>query len=244
MDAKISPFSLKHEWKLKWETNDKVHENAMNWNSKVEKELLPALAIVGAISSLQLKNIFFKGDNRKISKLCATGKLIRHRLMRNKQEIPIFTLGPTSVEMLKDRMPIVEWENFKITDVLQRLLFFQLISRFKKEEQSISIAPSAAPFVASFIRNGKKIHVLVDRGNEQEILHTLKFYPPSERFIFIKENINYSREVNEYIAKCNVRLTTDLELNQSLAEMFYLYRNGHWVKERELGNKNMTKQLI
>lgn len=240
MDAKISPFSLRHDWKIKWQSNDRVHENAMNWNGKVEDTLLPALANVGIISSLQLKNLFLNGDNRKISKLCSTGKLIRHNLIRNKQEIPVFTLGPTSVEMLKDRMPIIEWKEFKITDILQRLIFFQLIAKFKKENQDISISPSRTPFVAAFIRNGKKIHVLIERGNEQEILHTLKFYSPRERFIFIKENINHGKELNEFISNCQVRMTTDNDFDKSFEDMFYIYSGGEWIQENKITNDRIT----
>lgn len=232
MTAKISPFSIGHEWNIKWQVNDRVHENAMNWNIKEEKELLPALATIGVISSLQLKNLFIR-DKKKLSKLCSTGKLIRHTLMRNKEEIPIFTLGPTSVEMLKDRMPILNWQELNVTDILQRLVYFQLVSRFKKDGQDIIIAPSASPFVGSLIRNNRKIHVMVGRGNEQEIMHTLKFYKPKERFIFVKEHINHSQELNEFIADCKVRMTTDYDLNKPFEEMFYLIKNGEWVPEKQ-----------
>lgn len=240
MDAKLSPFSLGHEWKIEWQENDRVHENAMNWNVKEEKELLPALATVGVISSLQLKNLFLS-DKKKISKLCSTGKLIRHTLIRNKQEIPVFTLGPTSNEMLKERMTVVDWKNFNIPDLLQRLIFFQLMSRFKKEENDIKVASSVSPFVASFIRNNKKIHVLVERGNQQEIIHTLKFYTPRERFIFIKENINHGRELNEFMANCKVRMTTDHDLDKSFEDMFYLYHAGEWIQERKITEDAVTK---
>jgi hypothetical protein len=237
MDAKISPFSLRHEWNIQWQENDKVHENAMNWNGKEEEQLIPALANVGVLSSLQLKNLFLDGDKRKISKLCTTGKLIRHTLIRNKQEIPVFTLGPTAIEMLKDRLPFVDWKDFKISDILQRLMFFQLISTFKKENQDIEIIPSVTPFVAAFKRNGKKIHVLIERGNEQEIIRTLKFYKPKERFIFIKEHVDHGREINEFIGDCQVRMTTDLDLNKPFGEMFYLYKGGEWQPENKVIEK-------
>ncbi|MEQ2529167.1 hypothetical protein WMO40_21060 [Bacillaceae bacterium CLA-AA-H227] len=240
MDAQLSPFSLRHEWTIKWQENDRVHENAMNWNGKIEDELLPALASVGVISSLQLKNLFFNGDNRKISKLCSTGKLIRHTLIRNKMEIPIFTLGPTSVEMMKDRMSITDWRDFTISDILQRLIFFQLMTKFKRDDQKVSIIPSVKPFVAAFIRNNKKFHVLIERGNTQEIIHTLKFYSPRERFIFIKENVNHGQELNEFLINCKVRMTTDNDLDKPFDEMFYIYTNGEWLLEKNTEDRITT----
>lgn len=239
MNAQLSPFSLRHEWTIKWQENNRVHENAMNWNGKEEDTLLPALASVGIISSLQLKNIFLNGDKRKISKLCSTGKLIRHNLKRNNQDIPVFTLGPTSFEMLKDKMPIVDWRSFKLSDILQRLIFFQLMAKFKREKQDISIVPSNMPFVGAFIRNNKKIHILVERGNTQEILHTLKFYSPRERFIYIKEDVNHSQEMNEHLLNCKVRLTTDSDLGKPFEEMFYILSGNEWVHESKI-----TKDII
>jgi len=227
-----SPFSLKHHWKVKWNNqNNKVHESAMIWNGKIEKDLLPALANVGVIGHLQMKHIFLGKGKKSVSKLCSTGKLTRHILLRNKEEIPIFTLGPTSEEMLKDKMPIVEWRTFSIQDILQRLLFFQLINKLREDKSNISIFPSAYPFVAGIIRNGRKIHVLVERGNEKELIHTFKFYPPKEQFIFIKEKLNYGQELDQYMEKCKVRLTTDNDMKMPFHEMFYRLKNGQWIKE-------------
>jgi hypothetical protein len=241
MTSNISPFSLRHEWSIKWQERTRVHDNAMNWNSKVEDKLLPALATVGAISSLQLKYLFLNGDKKKISKLCSTGKLIRHQLVRNKQEIPIYTLGPTAIEMYKNKIQIVDWTEFTIPELLQRLIFFQFIGRLKKEKQEITIAPSVKPFVASFIRNERQIHVLIERGNEQEIIRTLKFYSPKERFIYIKEDVKHGQEINEYIKNCKVRLTTDSEMNHSFEDMFYKFENSQWIKENEVNEEQAIK---
>ncbi|MCM3240750.1 hypothetical protein M3589_24140 [Heyndrickxia oleronia] len=244
----ISPFSLCHDWKVQWYKYDRLHENAMNWVGKREEDMLIALAIVGVISSLQLKKIFLDGDKQRLKKLCATGKLTRHKLFKNQQEIPIFSLGPTGIAMIQERYPVVDWTCFSIPDLLQRLLFFQLVSRFKDENPNIRVLPSIPPFIGSVKRKDKKIHVLVQRGNEEDLIHTFKFYTPAERFILIKETLEHGKTLDEYLQKCKVRMTTDNQMsNHSFSEMFYLWKEGRWVPENiisEEQHSNIKKTSV
>lgn len=91
----ISPFSYyHHNWELKWKrvpSNKKYDVPYENRNEK-EERALEAIATVGVIGGLQLKNLFRIG-NDKLKKMCNKHLVERHSLYKDGKEIPIYTVG-------------------------------------------------------------------------------------------------------------------------------------------------------
>ncbi|HWO74723.1 MAG TPA: hypothetical protein VNM69_02260 [Bacillus sp. (in: firmicutes)] len=243
--SRLSPFSIQHEWRVAWkEETRKPHENAQLWFSPKEEPLFQTLATVGIAGGAQLSSLYFKGDKKRLSKLERLGKLSRHTLWRGKQEIPLYTLGPTVIDMYKSMYDLNGWFQLTISDILQRLVLFQFLKKFHEISKNgeIKVLPAPSPYTAIIERNGIPFFVLIVRGNEGEVLNLFKWSHPQERIICIKESLTYASHLNEHLSKCKVRMTTDFDFKKPFHQMFYQWNGVEWVPENGV-NTQSTQQV-
>ena len=193
---KISPYSLSHNWSLHWSRipSNIKRSDYVNGESPKELKALEALADVGLIGGTQLSRLFLL-DKKRLKRMIIEKKIVRHEIHRNKQVIPIFTLGINGavVAGLNDCYESNHWVEYKIEDVLKRLLFFQLIQHFPES----SILPTQEPFSGAIQFRGKPIYVYVVRGDVNDLLMYLKWSGKyfDERLIVITESIRHLQPI-------------------------------------------------
>lgn len=224
-----SPFSLSHNWKLKWQRNPKYQRPKSYGNSVKENNILKALASVGIIGGAQLSRLF-NIDKGKKKKMAYEGKMIRHEILKGDQKIPIFTLGPTGAEMIS----LAEyeqgyWLEYNMPEVLKRLLFFELYSQFPKAK----ILAAPAPFLGVIQFKSIFFYVYIVRGDIQDLLMHLKWKPFPERLLIVTESLNHLQPFNIYVPDIKVRVTTDDDLNGEFGNLFYGWKSGSWQKEKK-----------
>ena len=155
------------------------------------------------------------------------GKIMRHDIKQNNKLIPIFTLGPNGADMINlANYKQGYWLTYDVSDVLKRLLFFELFHKFPKAR----LTPAPAPFVGAIQYRKNTFYVYVVRGDMNDLLMHLKWETSSKRMIIITESINHLQPLNIYANDLHVRVTTDKDLGESFQKMFYKWDNG-WVKE-------------
>lgn len=239
----ISPFSLQHENNLKWQcmTSKEIPlKNGMLDVPPSMMELLKDLAVFGVIGSDQCKRLYIRSDGaKKISKALALGLLKKHELVRGKQLIPLYTLGPTGMALadLEYTEKANYWEAYSVQDVMQRLVFVQLYGQMKHLGK-IKVHDSHDPFVASLRITGhnsteQDFHVLVIRGNESIVTNYFRYETPPERMIVLAEGQNHLKPINEAMKPFadRIRLTTDDRLKMPFEDMFYYFKNNNWILE-------------
>lgn len=238
----ISPYSLSHEWNLHW---TRIPSNVrasdyINGESPKERKALEALAAVGTIEGAQLFRLFSL-DKKRLKRMVLEKKIVRHELIRNKQVIPIFTLGINGAVIggLKDSYDSNYWVEYKIEDVLKRLLFFQLFQHFTGSKAF----PTPEPFSGAIGFKGKSIYVYVVRGDVSDLLMYLKWKDKknNDRFVIVTESIQHLKELklNAKILKLRVALDKDLLGNiKSHQNLFYFFEESvGYVKEIEVEGK-------
>lgn len=223
----IRPFSLSHDWTLYWNRANGRGLTRINSESSKEQRALQALGAIGVIGGSQLSRIFLNHDKNRLKRMVRERKLIRHEIQKNKQLIPVYTLGPSGAKIAQ--VPKYEenyWVKYKAEDVIKRLLFFQLYERFPK----VKIVPAPSPFVGAISFKGNLYHVYVVRGEVQDLLMYLKWHTFTERMIVITESLNHLQPLNAFASELKVRVTTDQDLRDDLQTLFYHW-GGCWVKE-------------
>lgn len=207
-----SPFSLSHDWDLRWKivpSHMKAHKH-VNGESPKERKALQALACVGVIGGLQLSRLFFL-DKTRLKKMVYQKKIIRHEIKKNNQIIPIYTLGVNGA--IIGEVTGYEnnyWLEYRIEDVLKRLLFFKLYEHFPYAK----LFPSPNPFVASFIDKGKHYYVYVVRGAVDDLARFLKWNTFKDRLLIIVENENHLNLLAPFLEEIEVRIAFDKTLNE------------------------------
>lgn len=209
----ISPYSLSHEWNLHWiriPSNIK-RSDYINGESPKERKALEALAAVGIIEGAQLFRLFSM-DKKRLKRMVMEKKIVRHELIRNKQTIPIFTLGINGAVIggLKESYESNYWVEYKIEDVLKRLLFCQLFQHFAESK----VLPTPEPFSGAIEFKGKPIYVYVVRGDVSDLLMYLKWRRKNfnDRIIIITESIRHLQPLKLIIENFKLRVTVDKDL--------------------------------
>ena len=135
----LSPYSLSHDWSIYWTRipSNIKRSSYVNGESPKERKALEALAAVGLIGGAQLSRLFSL-DKKRLKRMVIEKKIVRHEIHRNKQVIPIYTLGINGavVAGLNDSYESNYWVEYKTEDVLKRLLFFQLYQHFPESKVS------------------------------------------------------------------------------------------------------------
>lgn len=234
----ISPYSLSHEWNLhctRIPSNIK-RSDYINGESPKERKALEALAAVGVIEGTQLFRLFSL-DKKRLKRMVLEKKIVRHELMRNKQIIPTFTLGINGavISGLKDSYESNYWVEYKLEDVLKRLLFFQLSRHFPGSK----IIPTQEPFSGAIQFQSKPIYVYVVRGDVSDLLMYLKWKGEKfkERLIIVTESIRHLEPLKVIAEILKVRVVLDVNLqedNEYIHKLFYfLDESGEFIREVE-----------
>ncbi|QUW23390.1 hypothetical protein JSQ81_07660 [Sporosarcina sp. Marseille-Q4063] len=241
-----SPFSLSHEWSLYWTRipSNIKRSNFVNGESPKERKALEALAAVGVIGGAQISRLFSL-DKKRLKRMVAEKKIVRHEIHRNKQVIPIYTLGINGAVIagLNDCYESNYWVEYKIEDVLKRLLFFQLFKHFPKAK----FLPTQEPFSGVIQFQGKPIYVYVVRGDVNDLLMYLKWNGKNfnERLIIIAESIKHLQPLKVSAATLKLRVALDEDLRDGVKDLqnlfYFLDEAGEFIRELKLpGNYGMN----
>lgn len=229
-------FSLAHEWRLHWTripSNIKCSDY-VNRESPKERRALEALAAVGLIGGVQLFRLFSL-DKKRIKRMVAEKKIVRHEIHRNKQVLQVFTLGINGAVIagLNDSYESNYWVEYKTEDVLKRLLFFQLLQHFPKAK----ILPTQEPFSGVIQFQGKPIYVYVVRGDVNDLLMYLKWNGKNfnERLIIIAETIKHLQPLKVSAATLKLRVALDEDLRDEVKDLqklfYFLDESGEFISE-------------
>lgn len=232
----LSPYSLSHEWSLYWTriTSNIKRSDFINGESQKERKALEAIAAVGVIGGAQLYRIF-SIDKKRLKRMVVERKIVRHEIHRNKQVVPIYTLGINGAVIagLNDCYVSNYWVEFKTEDVLKRLLFFQLHQHFPKSK----VLPTQEPFSGVIQFQGRPIYVYVVRGDVDDLLMYLKWSGKhfNERLIIITELIRHLQPLKVTAETLKVRVAVDVDLrddNEDRKKLFYfLDESAEFVSE-------------
>lgn len=231
-----SPFSLSHQWSLHWTriASNIKRSDYVNGESPKERKALEALAAVGIIGGVQLFRLFSL-DKKRLKRMVAEKKIVRHEIHRNKQVLQVFTLGINGAVIagLKDSYESNYWVEYKIEDVLKRLLFFQLFQRFPKAK----FLPTQEPFSGVIQFEGKPIYVYVVRGDVNDLLMYLKWNGKNfnERLIIITESIKHLQPLKISAAKLKLRIALDMDLRDEVKDLqklfYFLDESGEFISD-------------
>lgn len=240
----VSPFSMQHENELKWKNMTSKEIPLKNGLLNVPPSiatLVQDLALVGVIGSSQCKRLYIRSDSAaRISKALDLGVLKRHELIREKQIIPLYTLGPTGLYLagLDHVEDANYWKKYSTQDVLQRLVFFQMYGQMK-DLGEMEVLESENPFVARLKIKENEFAILVLRGNESLVADYFRYeIDIPSRILIIAEGINHLLPIQEVLTPFadRIRLTTDERLKMPFGNMFYYLHNNNWVLENSLNN--------
>jgi hypothetical protein len=221
-----SPFSLSHQWSLHW---TRIPSNIkrldfVNAESPKERKALEAVAAVVVIGGAQISRLFSL-DKKRLKRMAAEKKIVRHEIHRNQQVVPIYTIGINGAVIagLNDRFESNYWVEYKIEDVLKRLLFFQLIQHFPESK----VLPTQEPFSGAIQYQGKPIYMYVVRGDVNDLLMYLKWSGKNfnERLIIITESIRHLQPLKVIAETLKLRVALDVDLrddNEGFQKLFYL----------------------
>lgn len=105
---------------------------------------------------------------------------------------------------MKDSYESNYWIEYKIEDVLKRLLLFQLFQHFAGSK----VLPSSEPFSGAIEFKGKVIYVYVVRGDVSDLLMYSKWCGKNfnERIIIITESIRHLQPLKLIIKNFKLRV--------------------------------------
>jgi len=231
-----SPYSLSHDWSLHWTRipSNIKRSDFVNGESPKERKALEALAAVGLIGGAQLSRLFSL-DKKRLKRMVSEKKIVRHEILRNKQIIPIYSLGINGAVIagLNECYESNYWVEYKTEDVLKRLLFFQLHQHFPKSK----VLPTQEPFIGGIHFQGRPIYVYVVRGDVNNLLMYLKWSEKhfKERLIIITESIRQLESLKVILKSLKFRVVVDLDLRDNSDEIqkyfYFLDECGKFVAE-------------
>lgn len=231
----ISPFSyVKHEWKLNWEivpSNKKFDRPNENRTEK-EERALEAIASVGVIGGLQLKNLFGISKER-LKSMSARHLLVRHSIIKNGQEIPIYTIGKYGANRIMPEYEENYWLEMDTVQVLKCLSFFQFCFLLENPQ----IIPAPEPFTAGVKINSNLFYIYVVRDGIKELLLFLKWKKHfSERIFIITESLDHLRGLEVFMETDNplkLRVILDEQLKKREFSLYYYDKNSQqkWIKD-------------
>lgn len=233
----ISPYSLSHDWSLYW---TRVPSNVkrspyINGESPKEMKALEALAALGVFEGRQLTRLYSL-DKKRLKRMVAERKLVRHEIHRNKQGIPIYTLGINGAVItgMEDYYESNYWVMFKTEEVLKCLLFAQLLRLFPNSR----VIPTPEPFNGAVEHRGKRIYVYVLRGDANDLTMYLKWKGShfNERLIIVTESLTHLQSLLMSKGAVKIRSILDKDLIKSTDEFqkrfYYLNEYGKFIMER------------
>lgn len=228
----ISLFSLEHDWKLNWTTvPDHLRPyKYVNNESPKERRALEALACIGVIGGLQLSRLFSLDKKRK-KKMVLEKKLVRHDIQKNKQLIPVYTLGINGAKAVN--VPGYEnnyWLAYGAEEMLKKLLFFQLYEWFPGSRISLAMKP----FEGVIFYKNKPLYIYSAKGDLQDLMMFLKWKEFRERLIVMTESLKHLEGLRMY-SDLKVRVTKEQDLHSKENDaIFYINSGTEWIREQIL----------
>ncbi|WP_046176733.1 hypothetical protein [Domibacillus indicus] len=226
----LSPFSLQHNWKCNW-TRVPEHikpDKYVNGESPKERRALEALACIGVIGGLQLSRLFSLDKKRK-KKMVLEKKLVRHDIQKNKQVIPVYTLGINGAKAAG--VPGYEnnyWLKYGAGDMLGKLLFFQLYEWFPGSR----LSPAINPFEGVIFHKNKPLYIYSAKGDIQDLLVFLKWNEFNERMIVITESFKHLEGLL-HCGDMKIRAVLQQEAHSARERLgFYVKSGSEWVEEQ------------
>mgnify|MGYP001195754359 FL=1 len=230
-----SPFSLSLGWRVEW-NRVRVKPREVILPPEI-RPLMYAVASIGVIGSVQIKQLFGLEDRKELKQLCKDHFLMRHQLV-GKKAIPIYTLGTNMIHHFQ--LPPNYWLHWRPEDVLKRMVFFKLYEVFRDYEPEI--VPSPDPFVGAMLIGQKLYHVFVARDDVYDLVLNKKWNKnPEQRIIVVAEKLEYLSPSNPFLADFKVRATTDEDLTREngIDQMFYEWDEANivWIKHESIYKK-------
>lgn len=231
----ISPFSLENDWVVHWERLPSNFQAGpiLGQVSINEQQALKAVASVGLITASQLFNLFSLNSDR-VKKMVKRNRLVKHELVMNKEyRITMFSLGVNGAKIagVMGYYKINYWVEYRIPDILKRLLFLNFYERFYPNE----LLPAIDPFVGAIKINDKLMYVYVVRGDLNDIMMYLKWNPFKERLILITESLLYLEQLKPFLHDMKVRVILDesiLDKGSQLNNSFYMFEENEFQLEK------------
>lgn len=230
----ISPFSyIHHQWKLDWElitSNAKFDKPNENRTEKEEKAL-EAIATVGVIGGLQLKNIF--GISKlQLKSMRDRNLVVKHMISKDGKEIPIYTIGKYGANAVMPEYEENYWIEMDTIKVLKCLAFFQFCYLFDEPE----IIPAPDPFTAGIRIKGNPFYIYVERNGMKDLLLYLKWKKRfKERVFVITEKLDYIKDVEIFMETeqpLKLRVILDEQLKKRKFQLYHYEANSSqkWKK--------------
>ncbi|MFD2658483.1 hypothetical protein [Gracilibacillus thailandensis] len=230
----ISPFSyIHHKWKINWEliTSNQKYDRPNENRTIQEEKALEAIASVGVIGGLQIKNIFGIGK-QQLKSMCDRHLLVRHTIEKNDKEIPIYTIGKYGANHIMPEYEVNYWIEMNTIEVLKCLSFFQFCYLFN----DLEIIPTPKPFTAGIRMNNKTYYIYVERNGIKDLMMYLKWKRQFNKRIFlITENLDYVKDIEIFMESDQplmLRVILDEQLKEREFDIYHYDSSSteKWIK--------------
>jgi hypothetical protein len=224
MTNPLSPFSVHHEWTFIPDKIEDIEPGSAPLRAPTEIIGLQAIADIGLIGSVQAGRLFH-WQKRHLHRMLEERKLIQHILVKNKNRIPVYSIGPRGAQLLQ--LPFYPVLRSEMTPILQKLVFFQFCCALRDKQKAFRIESAAAPFTGQVTISGDRRNVLVIRESlddqEQESLELCEL-----PMIVVAEALEQVPQ--PFPATDLTKLLLDEDLKADFR--FYRYKNGKWEKRK------------
>lgn len=207
-----SPFSINHEWTFRPGQARSAAGNAPIRYAR-EAEALKAIGQIGIIGSVQIGRLYgFKRHH--IRRMLAENKLVQHTLHKNRNTIPVFSIGPQASKQLKLTEPNLRlWSTERL---LKSLVFFQFCCALNDKQKAFQIHAAPQPFTGRVQIGDEARNVLILRSDNPE--------KASGRVILIAETLEQAVPYGNEDAV----LLLDADLNADYR--FYRWKSDRWIR--------------
>ncbi|MBG9796071.1 hypothetical protein ABD76_28030 [Paenibacillus dendritiformis] len=219
---KVSPFSMTHEWQFKPTfLPEGTAPGYAPLRAATEAEGLKSIGLIGCIGSVQMGRLF-QWKRHQIRRMLAEKKLIQHLLLKNKNTIPIYTIGPRAAQLLNLEWTHEFWRTWTIEQILSKLVFFQFCCAMRDKQKAFQINLAPFPFTGRVEIGKDSRNILVIRGETDHLVPLLRH--SSHPMIVIAESLIQVKPLNNILK--NAKLLLDIDLKQDYR--FYRQVEGEW----------------
>lgn len=205
---KFLPFSIHHDWRFEPTIlPDDMKIGHAPIRAPKEITALKAIGQIGIIGSVQIGRLFgFKRHH--IRRMLAEKKLVQHSLSKNKNSIPVFTMGPRAANLLQLPFDLNKWRTWSIDQILQKLVFFQFCCAMNDKQKNFHMHEAAFPFTGKVEIDGDIRQVLIVRKPIEKLDEAMRHN--STPVIVIAETIDQVQPYNELLKDAKLLLDEDL----------------------------------
>lgn len=222
MTSPLSPFSVQYEWTFIPAEVQDIEPGSAPLRAPTEVIGLQAISDIGLIGSVQASRLFH-WTKKHVHRMLEERKLVQHILVKNKNRIPVYSIGPRGAQLLQ--IPFHPFVNSNVKEILQKLVYFQFCCALRDKQKAFHIDPAAMPFTGQVTISGDRRNVLVLRevlgDQERERIESAKL-----PMIVVAETMD---QVQHSFPVGDTKLLLDHELNADFR--FYRYKEGCWIKK-------------